>query len=210
MDKTIETPATNGRARRDAENRARIVAAATDLFLREGYGRVTMDRVLAQVGGSKRTLYRHFASKDALFSAIVTGVSDRVLAALAPAPEDTDVRTALTAMGIRYLTVLLSPEGLALYRAMVSEAPHFPELSKAFFRNGPGRASDYLSRFIRDQVGKGALDVADTTLAASQFLGAVRGDVHLSAVLSSRRPTKRTIRRSVEQAVDTFLAGAGA
>ena len=196
-------------ARRVADTRARIVAVATDLFLHEGYGRVTMDCVLAEVGGSKRTLYRHFPTKEDLFTAIVTNVSDRVLAALEPASDD-DVRTALTDMGRRYLTVLLSPEGLSLYRAMVSEAPHFPELSKAFFRDGPGRASLYLSRFIREQVEKGVLDVTDAKVAASQFLGAVRGDIHLSAVLSSRQPTKPAIRRAVEQAVDTFLAGASA
>ncbi|MCG8436204.1 MAG: TetR/AcrR family transcriptional regulator [Gammaproteobacteria bacterium] len=203
----MQKPATDGHARRHAAKRDFILNAATELFLREGYGRLTMDRVLAEVGGSKRTLYRHFKKKDELFAAIVAKVSDRVLAALEPAPGRGDIRETLVTMGIKYLNVLLSPEGLALYRAMVSEAPHFPELSKSFFANGPGRASRHLAKFIRDQAAAGRLQVDDPQLVASQFLGAVRGDVHLAAVLAARKPTKAAIKQAVEQAVEAFLGG---
>ena len=197
-----------GRAGRDAAKREAILVAATSLFLREGYGRLTMDRVLSIVGGSKRTLYRHFANRDELFAAIVTNVSDRVLAALEPEPDGGEIRETMTSMGVRYLDVLLSPEGLALYRAMVAQAPSFPDLAKTFFANGPGRASGHLAEFIESQRALGRLQVDNSQLAASQFLGAVRGDVHLAAVLSARKPTKADCRRSVEQAVATFLSGA--
>ena len=200
--------ALDGHARRQAAKRAEILAAATEVFFEEGYGRASMDQVLARTGGSKRTLYKHFRSKEELFAAIVTNVSDRVLAALRPPLDASDIRETLVTMGVGYLTVLLSPDGLALYRAMVSEAPHFPELAQTFFANGPGRASSHLAGFFRDQESRGALRVADPQLAAAQFLGMVRGDLHLAAVLSVRRPAKRQIRKTVEQGVETFLCGA--
>ena len=198
----------DGHARRRAAKRALILTAATEVFFEDGYGRASMDKVLAKIGGSKRTLYNHFRSKEELFAAIVTNVSDRVLAALRPPLDAGDIRETLVTIGVGYLSVLLSPDGLALYRAMISEAPHFPELARIFFAKGPGRASDQLSDFFREHKRRGLLKVDDPQLAAGQFLGMVRGDVHLAAALSIRKPTKRLIKRTVGHAVENFLCGA--
>ena len=202
----MNTP-TDGHRRRQVAKREEILAIATEVFLREGYGRASMDQVHVRVGGSKRTLYNYFPSKEALFEAIVTEVSDRVLAALRPPLGDDDLRRTLMKMGTDYLRVLLSPNGLALYRAMVSEAPHFPELARTFFDNGPRRASLHLAGFFSDQKAKGLIEVANPQTAAEHFLGAVRGNVHLEAVLSAQQPTKQRIKASVRQAVETFLQG---
>lgn len=189
------------------DKRSQILLIATEIFLKEGYGRASMDQVHAKLGGSKRTLYNHFPSKDALFEAIVNQVSDRVLAALRAPLGDDDLRRTLMKMGTDYLGVLLSPDGIALYRAMVSEALHFPELARTFLENGPGRASHHLASFFRDQKAQNLLDVADPQIAAEHFLGAVRGDVHLAAVLSTKKPSNQMVKTTVAQAVETFLEG---
>ena len=54
-----------------AATRQRILEAAYDLFYAEGFGRVGIDRVALQAGLTKRTLYYHFASKDALLAAML-------------------------------------------------------------------------------------------------------------------------------------------
>lgn len=46
--------------------RERILAAASDLFYREGIRAVGIDTIIAQSGVAKMSLYRHFASKDDL------------------------------------------------------------------------------------------------------------------------------------------------
>jgi AcrR family transcriptional regulator len=46
--------------------RARILAAATDLFYRDGIHATGVERVAANAQTSKRTLYQHFSSKDRL------------------------------------------------------------------------------------------------------------------------------------------------
>lgn len=194
--------------RRRSGKREAILAAATDIFLSEGYGRASMDQVHAKTGGSKRTLYNHFPNKQALFEAIVSAVSDRVLDALKPPSAEGELRKSLLKMGTDYLNVLLSADGLALYRAMVSEAPHFPALARTFFENGPGRASRYLADYFRALKADGRVDIADPQIAAEQFLGAVRGDVHLAAVLSVKTPPAQLVKTTVAQAVDIFLRGA--
>lgn len=46
--------------------RERILDTASDLFYREGIQAVGVDRVIAEAGVAKSTLYKHFRSKDAL------------------------------------------------------------------------------------------------------------------------------------------------
>lgn len=195
----------NGHSSRQAKKKAEILAAGTDIFLKEGYGRASMDQVHACIGGSKRTLYNHFPSKEALFEAIVKSVSDRALKALTPPLKETPLKDALVRMGTDYLGVLLSPDGLSLYRAMVSEAPHFSNLSAAFFHKGPSRASHHLAEFFEDQNRQKALKVGDPQAAAEHFLGAIRGDIHLAAVLSARSVSQAELEKNVSQVTDLFL-----
>jgi AcrR family transcriptional regulator len=53
------------------ETRALILRAAARVFARHGYGRATMDQIACEAGTSKGALYHHFATKRALFDALV-------------------------------------------------------------------------------------------------------------------------------------------
>ena len=46
--------------------RDRLLDAADRLFYREGVGAVGIDRVLAEAGAAKASLYQHFGCKDLL------------------------------------------------------------------------------------------------------------------------------------------------
>ncbi|WP_456286159.1 TetR/AcrR family transcriptional regulator [Microbacterium sp. JZ70] len=61
-----ETGYRSGRARRE-----RILADATTLFSREGYGDTSLRDIAERVGVSKSALYHHFPSKDALLLAVL-------------------------------------------------------------------------------------------------------------------------------------------
>ena len=51
--------------------RERILDAAYILFRRKGFTRVSMDEIAATTAVTKRTLYYHFKSKDALLAAVL-------------------------------------------------------------------------------------------------------------------------------------------
>jgi AcrR family transcriptional regulator len=54
-----------------AITRRRIIDAAYELFYRQGFARVSVDRIAAEAGVTKRTLYAHFDSKDQLLGAVL-------------------------------------------------------------------------------------------------------------------------------------------
>ena len=67
MPLTHAHPAASGQAMKE-----RILAAADRLFYLQGIRAIGVDTVAAEVGISKRTLYNHFPSKDALVAAYLS------------------------------------------------------------------------------------------------------------------------------------------
>jgi len=70
--------------------RERIIANAEALFFSRGFSGVTMDRMAAELGISKKTLYQHFASKHQLLYAVVSRMmaeSEGVIKAMTEDPK---------------------------------------------------------------------------------------------------------------------------
>jgi AcrR family transcriptional regulator len=67
---------------RSAEvTRQRILGEAYKLFRRKGFARVSVDEIAGAATVTKRTLYYHFESKDALLAAVLEGQHRLVVAA---------------------------------------------------------------------------------------------------------------------------------
>jgi len=68
------------RQRQKADRRAALLAAATQLMAARGYLGVRLEDIGAAAGVSGPAVYRHFASKDAVLTELLIGVSERLLA----------------------------------------------------------------------------------------------------------------------------------
>src|SRR4051794_23300530 len=60
-----------GRKRENSEARQRILETADRLFYRDGIRAVGIDRIIAEAGAAKMSLYNHFPSKDDLILAVL-------------------------------------------------------------------------------------------------------------------------------------------
>jgi AcrR family transcriptional regulator len=67
-----------GEATRQLPPRERIVAAARELFYRQGIRAVGVEAIAEAAGTNKMTLYRHFPSKDALVAECMRQFAQRV------------------------------------------------------------------------------------------------------------------------------------
>lgn len=68
------------KARRHAARETQILDAATDLLIRYGYDKMTMDDLAEAAQVSKGALYLHFSSKQALIDALIQRELERALA----------------------------------------------------------------------------------------------------------------------------------
>jgi AcrR family transcriptional regulator len=65
------------------QRRATLVRAASELFARRGYDHASLDELAAQAGVTKPIVYRHFASKKALYLELLARHRDELLSTLA-------------------------------------------------------------------------------------------------------------------------------
>jgi AcrR family transcriptional regulator len=59
--------------------RRKLLDTAADLFYRQGIGTTGVDRISAEAGVSKRSLYQHFAGKDELVAAALADRAQAIL-----------------------------------------------------------------------------------------------------------------------------------
>ena len=93
-----------------------------------------------------------------------------------------------------------------MHRIVIAEAPRFPELGRAFFKNGPAIRLKALTEYLQRADAAGVLKVDDAALAAGEFVGALGGTVHLRAMLGyAEAISKEEQEALVGHAVDAFL-----
>lgn len=186
-----------------------IVDAATQLFLGSGYGAVSMDAIAAEASVSKRTVYSHFENKETLFAAVMCHLCSRMGG---PAPDegipDGPPEAVLVEFGRKLLTMLSSPQALALYRVVIAEAPRLPELGAVFYESGPRHFINMVAAYLTEQNAKGVLRVKDPQRAAAQFMAMIKDPLHLRLSLGvGPAPGQGEIDASVASAVSVFLRG---
>jgi AcrR family transcriptional regulator len=187
-------------------NRASIIAAATRLFARNGYA-ASMEHIAAEAKVAKQTVYNHFASKEALLTAIVDALVEQLGGAL-PEPESgiDDPQATLLDYARRLVAILVQPEALGLHRVLIAGAPHHPELARIAYEAGVVQSTQRLARYLREQAARGALAVPDAELAAEQLLGALRGNIQLRALLLRDGAQDRAaLERYAAAVIDAFL-----
>ena len=167
---------------RMAETRASILRAARPIMLRDGLAGTTLDRVAAEGGIAKMTLYRHFPSKEALFEGLVTAMCEYMREGLENAPSaDIDKPSAnRLADELRDFTLaLIEPDALALYRLIVAEGWRFPDLARIFDQSG--------MRVIRLRIAKlletGGAPSHESQQVAAEVVALALGDAYQRAVL---------------------------
>lgn len=187
--------------------RASIIAAATDLFTRSGYGAVSMDAIAAKAGVSKRTVYTHFPGKDVLFAAVMTRHCGKVSGGDAwELDPEVEPRKMLTDRGRRFLRLITSPEAVALFRTVTAEAERFPELGRAFFETGPKCWTGSFEAYLRAQHEKGRLRIPNPEIAAKFLFSVLKDPLHLRCMLGVQsKVTEAEIAAHVDNVVSAFL-----
>jgi AcrR family transcriptional regulator len=195
--------------RRGERRREAIVEAATRLFLQHGYGDTTVEMVIAEAGGSRKTVYDYFGGKDGLFRTVVDAVVADTQAELQALEfEDRPPHDALTRFARGFLATLLEPRHTALQRTIVAESHRFPQLGALFFQCAVDPAYQRLEAYFRRMQEQGRLVFQDPGLSAGQFLQALGGDANMRALFAQPTPQDpEEIDRRIAVLVDLFLHG---
>jgi TetR/AcrR family transcriptional regulator, mexJK operon transcriptional repressor len=196
---------------RSARKRRAIMDAAAQLFLRNGYQGTNMDQIAAEAAVSKQTVYKNFADKEKLFSAIVLGISERaetfVGGSIRALGEDEDVEKYLRELARGYVAAVVQPQVLRLRRLVVAEAGRFPALARRYYERTAQRTLTALAGHFRDLGERGLLRVDDPAVAARHFAFLILGSSLDRAMFGiGGEHAKKDLERLADEGVRVFLA----
>jgi TetR/AcrR family transcriptional repressor of mexJK operon len=200
---------------RSVRKRNEILDAATSLFLVHGYLGTSMDEIAALARVSKQTVYKHFADKERLFSAIVAAAVDAagnpVLDETDALGESDDLAADLTAFARGQLARVMQPRLMQLRRLVIGEANRFPELGRGFYERGAGRSIAGLAAAFERLTARGQLHAHDPELAAAHFNWLVMAaPVNRAMLLGDEAiPSAAELDRYAEGGVKAFLSAYG-
>jgi TetR/AcrR family transcriptional repressor of mexJK operon len=209
---STRSPSRGGRPSLEESGRLadRILDAATELFLAEGYGATSIEQVARAAGVSKRTFYSRFEDKAVLFGAVL----HRIVEGLRPAGEiplieGANLAAILQRLGELILQAALSPQAIAVHRLIVGESARFPALAAAVNRNAATEEGVALiANLLEREARAGTIALDDPHFAASHFLHMVITVPQRVAMGLEKPMSEADLRRWPGKVVKLFLEGA--
>lgn len=130
------------------ERQASILRAAATAFARGGFAGTSMDDVACEAGVSRIIVYRHFASKEELYRAVLDRVSDRLreeflAGVLAADPQGFTTRALLT-------VAREDPDGFRLLVVHAAREPQFASVAAELREQAVQAADELIGNTIRD------------------------------------------------------------
>jgi AcrR family transcriptional regulator len=168
---------------RKARTRERILASAMELLAEGGYASAGVQAVAARAGVATGSVYRHFASKDELFTEVFRRAAARELAAVEEAARD-DGRpvSERIAAGAEAFARRALAEPTRAYALLAEPVDAAVDTERLAFRRG---YRDLFARTLREGIDSGELAPHDTETVAAALVGAL-GEA-LVGPLSSRK-----------------------
>ena len=200
-----------GRPRRGTEEARTeaLINAATRVFLRDGYGSASIDKVAAEAGVSTRTIYERFKNKADLLGAVISRLVDRMATVLATADLDRlEPRAALLVIGTTVTDRTLEPDCAALFRIVATESHRFPELAAKMRGSDKQCVERAVADYFRTQGTRGTLNIGDPDRAAALFMQMICSELHENFLFGTAEELAEfDLDSHLQYVIDIFLLG---
>lgn len=186
------------------ERRLQILAVAVRLFSQRGFRGTTTKEIAQAAGVSEAMVFRHFATKEELYAAILDhkacsggNFEPAVMAEDAiRRKDDRGVFQSLALGALRHHE--LDPE---FQRLLLHSALEKHELAEMFFNEFVRRVYDFLGGYIRQRQREGAFVEIDPSIVVRAFIGMV---MHHSLINNLWDPERRLLNISNDEAAQHF------
>ncbi len=158
------------------KKRIALIEAAQQEFIEHGFSGANMDRVCERAGASKRTLYRHFESKDVLFIESIQSVleTQRARLQLNYSPES-DIETQLRTYLHAKLDSMYEDFGLPLAKMVISEFMRTPELAENYLHQLQ-RQDALLENWFKEAIADNKVKALDPVMMSCMLMCLLKGN----------------------------------
>lgn len=188
--------------------REQIVAVAAELFSQKGFRGTTTKEIADEAGVSEAIIFRHFATKDDLYRAIldhkVSQASERMRANLNEAATRKDDDAYFGSLAYEMLE--FHSRDRTFMRLLLFSALEGHDLSEIFFHSTAREMRDHIRRYIRQRITDGAFRPVDPAVSARAFVGIVLNQAQVRNIFHDD-DLRLSNRQMADRFVDLFLSG---
>lgn len=194
-----------GPAAEFTDTQQRILAAASRVFVRQGYAGASTRAIAAEAGVNEVTLFRNFGSKKALLLAVVERFSALPALGALTGRLTGDYRQDLTTIATIFMEMLGRNRRHILM--MMAETQHDPDVREIVGRP-PGCQRQILGQYLRRQMERGVVrDLPNPELVAQAFFGMFLEHHLAQLLLPAAEADAVPPEEVVAQLVDLFVRG---
>ncbi|EHU9516884.1 TetR/AcrR family transcriptional regulator [Vibrio vulnificus] len=173
---------------RSEEKREAILTAAKQAFLEFGVQNTSMDKLAALAGVSKRTVYNHFSSKEALVMELLSvlwksTITEDELVALSKRP----LQDQLVSLLCQEISVIAQPSYLDMAKVALGHFLFKPEELKAQ-TSSMSKQDTALYTWLAEQDKNGRLKLESVELARTQLHSLIKGSAFWPQLIGSAEP----------------------
>ena len=201
--KDVSTAFTGARMAGD-ERRSQILRVAVDLFSHEGFRGTTTKKIAQAAGVSEAMVFRHFATKEELYAAILdhkacSGDAVDLEMMVADAVARRDDRAVFE--GLAFHALEHHEHDPNFQRLLLHAALEGHELAQMFFEKFVRRVYEFLGNYIRERQREGAMIDMDPAIMVRSFIGMI---IHHSLNNNLWDPQRRLLNLSNQAAAQNF------
>ncbi len=186
------------------ERRLQLLRVAVGLFSQKGFRGTTTKEIANEAGVSEAMVFRHFATKEELYTAILdhkacsgdTLDPEEIVAEAIARKDDRAVFERLAFAALEHHEA--DPE---FQRLLLHSALEGHELAEMFFEKFVKRVYELLGRYLRERQREGAIADIEPAIIVRAFVGMI---VHHSLNNNLWDPKRRLLNVSNEAAARTF------
>ena len=202
----------SGAGRMSAEDRRnQIIVTAAELFSQKGFRGTTTKEIAERAGVSEAIIFRHFATKDELYSAIldfkISQAGERVNERLTDAATRKDDRAFFGLLAFGILEFHCNDE--TFLRLLLYSALEGHDLSSFVFNSAAREFKERIHRYIEQRINDGAFRPTDIKVAARAFVGMVLHQAEMRTVFKDTDDVEITNQQIADRFVEIFLTGIG-
>jgi AcrR family transcriptional regulator len=186
------------------DTRQRILDAAVEIGSRFGYAQATTKAIAEAAGVNEVTLFRHFGTKENLFSEAIEQYGAPALVSEIEEQLSGNYRQDLILIGQVIFSILF--ERREMLHLLLCESANIPEVRSVLARN-PRELRQMLARFFKAQMGKGVVRQGHADLMAQAFLGMFFAYAISLDILDSAVEPPVSKGEFIQGCVDVFVNG---
>lgn len=184
-----------------------LLEVATDNFIRLGFNATTLDRIAAEAGVAKRTIYARYPDKQALFFAVMRRLAEDRVFENQPREDELPLREGLRKRARVMMNRSLTDRHLAIARLFMVELAHFPELGKSLWKVVENEQGESMAEYFRSHQRKQNIRPVNIALLAELFLFSIFSFTNRVALHQRDKPTAEEVEAYIDNMVDVLLKG---